>query len=67
MIKAIHKGIEIEMTLSQLADESWTGAFILDPKEKREPFSPSVTSFKTSELAKETGLSEARAYIEKNY
>ncbi len=65
MITTIHKGVEIEMTLSQLPDGSWTGVFIIDPKGDREVFAPSRTSFATREAAHETGIEEARAYIDR--
>src|SRR5579871_2489711 len=32
MIVAIHKGVEIEMTLRQLPDGQWTGDFVIDPR-----------------------------------
>ncbi|HLK69436.1 MAG TPA: hypothetical protein VKU19_38660 [Bryobacteraceae bacterium] len=65
MIVAIHKGVEIEMTLRQLPDGQWTGDFVIDPKGSREVFMPEGLAFATRELAKETGLNEARAHIDR--
>jgi hypothetical protein len=67
MIQAIHKGVEIELQIHELAHGLWKCDYtLITHPERTRKFHPGSREFLSEDLAKETALQEARDAIDRD-